>query len=210
MKDINLAIVEDIKEVADSLASMANERAGFSCQQVYYNAEDAIVFLPENSPDIVLIDINLPGKSGIQAIEKLKPLLPNTQFCIFSMFEEPDKILESLKVGAKGYILKDTSPDDLFQSIIDLQNGGSPMSPVIARRIIDEFVFTPKDSKIEALSTLTKRESQLLDLLAEGLFYKEIAQKLDITTGTVKQHIHKIYSKLNVKNRTEAIKKINL
>ena len=84
------------------------------------------------------------------------------------------------------------------------------MSPVIARRIIDEFVFTPKDSKIEALSTLTKRESQLLDLLAEGLFYKEIAQKLDITTGTVKQHIHKIYSKLNVKNRTEAIKKINL
>ncbi len=210
MKDINLAIVEDIKEVADSLASMANERAGFSCQQVYYNAEDAIVFLPENSPDIVLIDINLPGKSGIQAIEKLKPLLPDTQFCIFSMFEEPDKILESLKVGAKGYILKDTSPDDLFQSIIDLQNGGSPMSPLIARRIIDEFVFTPKDSKIEALSTLTKRESQLLDLLAEGLFYKEIAQKLDITTGTVKQHIHKIYSKLNVKNRTEAIKKINL
>ena len=136
MKDINLAIVEDIKEVADSLASMANERAGFSCQQVYYNAEDAIVFLPENSPDIVLIDINLPGKSGIQAIEKLKPLLPDTQFCIFSMFEEPDKILESLKVGAKGYILKDTSPDDLFQSIIDLQNGGSPMSPVIALSLI--------------------------------------------------------------------------
>ena len=117
MKDINLAIVEDIK---DSLASMANERAGFSCQQVYYNAEAAIVLLPEKSPDIVLIDINLPGESGTQAIEKLKPLLPDTQFCIFSMFEEPDKILESLKVGAKGYILKDTSPDDLFLSLIHI------------------------------------------------------------------------------------------
>jgi DNA-binding NarL/FixJ family response regulator len=206
-KIIKIAIIEDIKEIALELKNHFNDSEYTSCTQVYHNAEEAIAFLPINPPDIVISDIGLPGVSGIQAIITLRELMPDTEFCMFTVFEDNDKIFQSLKAGAKGYILKNANPDKIIDSAKELYNGGSPMSPSIARKVIESFSIQ-QNEKAEAKATnlpLTEREYEILEELAQGLLYKEIATKLSITIGTVKQHIHKIYHKLQVNNRTEAI-----
>ena len=172
--------------------------------QIYHNAEDAIQFLTEFPADVVLTDIGLPKANGIAAIKSIKEKCPDTQFCMFTVFEDNDKIFDSIKAGAKGYILKNSDPDTIIKSIRELYNGGSPMNPEIARKIIDAFAIARPTQKAVDLP-LTKREKELLELLSKGLLYKEIAQELGITIGTVKQHIHKIYDKLQVNNKTEAI-----
>jgi DNA-binding NarL/FixJ family response regulator len=207
MQPITIAIIEDLKKVASELADML-ESAGFSCSQIYSNAEDAMLFLPRNPVDIVIVDIGLPHKSGIEAISFIKTQCPQTQFCMFTVFEDDDKIFRSLEAGAKGYILKGTSPQKIVDSILELNEGGSPMSPTIARRILEVFKPPVIEKSNEGIGNLSARENELLQLLAKGLYYKEIADKLGITTGTVKQHIHKIYDKLHVQNRTEAINKL--
>ncbi len=202
---IKVAVVEDLVEVALGLKEVLNEDEVFSCQQVYHNAEEAIAFLPNNAPDVILIDIGLPGMSGIEAIVLLKEQLPNTEFCMFTVFEDDEKIFKSLTAGAKGYILKNSSPENIISALKELHAGGSPMNPLIARKVINAFsqqnILTPKPVALP----LTDRETQILDLLSKGLLYKEIGADLGITVGTVKQHIHKIYHKLQVNNRTEAI-----
>ena len=157
---------------------------------------------------IIIVDIGLPRASGIEAIEKLKSLCPHILFCMFTVYEDDEKIFKSLQAGAKGYILKGASKEKILGSIRELSAGGSPMSPTIARRIIEVF----NDIKIQPsqnLLPLTNREIDLLHLLAKGMLYKEIAEQMNITVGTVKQHIHKIYEKLQVSNKTEAINKLN-
>ena len=205
-KPIQIAIVEDLKEVAIELSHIINEDQGFVCNQVYFNAEEAITFLERNPVDIVLIDIGLPGMSGIEAIIHLKQVIPNTEFCMFTVFEDDDKIFNSLKAGAKGYVLKNDDPYTIVSSLKDLSRGGSPMNPIIARRVIDSFSKVKGSAKtVNEDLPLSPREMQILELLSQGLLYKEISQQLTITVGTVKQHIHKIYHKLQVNNKTEAI-----
>ena len=205
-KPIQIAIVEDLKEVAIELSHIINEDQGFVCNQVYFNAEEAITFLERNPVDIVLIDIGLPGMSGIEAIVHLKQVIPNTEFCMFTVFEDDDKIFNSLKAGAKGYVLKNDDPNTIVSSLKDLSRGGSPMNPIIARRVIDSFSKVKGSAKtVNEDLPLSPREMQILELLSQGLLYKEISQQLTITVGTVKQHIHKIYHKLQVNNKTEAI-----
>lgn len=206
---ITIAIVEDLKEIAIELSHIVNEEDDMQCNQVYFNAEEAITFLQRNPVDIVLIDIGLPGMSGIEAIIELKKSIPKTEFCMFTVFEDDEKIFNSLKAGAKGYVLKNDDPDLILGALRDLRRGGSPMNPVIARKVIDAFtkVQEVKTSQVNTELPLSPRETQILGLLSEGLLYKEISSQLGITIGTVKQHIHKIYDKLEVNNRTEAINK---
>lgn len=206
-KTIKIAIIEDLVEIALELQELFNEEEGMSCTQVYHNAEDAIQFLTKFPADIVLSDIGLPKASGIEAIIAIREACPRTQFCMFTVFEDNQKIYNSLTAGAKGYILKNSDPDRIIQSVRELYNGGSPMNTEIARKVIDAFSQGAVTNPERTPLPITAREMELLELLAKGLLYKEIAQELGITVGTVKQHIHKIYDKLQVNNRTEAINK---
>lgn len=205
---IKLAVIEDLRDVALSLQTIFNSQPDMECKHIYYNAEDAILFLPCHDADIVIVDIGLPRASGIEAIRTISDKCPNTQFCMFTVYEDDDKIYSSLEAGAKGYILKGASRDKILISVRELYEGGSPMSPTIARRIIDQLGDRPH-AQVKKPLPVTERELELLTLLAQGLMYKEIADHMGITTGTVKQHIHKIYDKLQVSNRTEAINKFN-
>lgn len=204
---IKIAIIEDLVDVALEIQDLFNDEEGMSCTQVYHNAEDAIQFLTKFPADVVLSDIGLPKASGIEAIIAIREACPDTQFCMFTVFEDNRKIYKSLTAGAKGYILKNSDPDRIIQSVRELYNGGSPMNPEIARKVIDAFSQGAVSNPERTPLPITARELQLLELLADGLLYKEIARELGITIGTVKQHIHKIYDKLQVNNRTEAINK---
>lgn len=205
---MQISIIEDIKDIAMSIQALINTQTDMECQHVFHNAEDAIKFVPHTNTEIVIVDIGLPRASGIEAIITLKAQCPHMLFCMFTVYEDDEKIFKSLQAGAKGYILKGASKDKILASIRELVEGGSPMSPSIARRIIEVF----SDMKVQPSHDplpITKRESDLLHLLAKGLLYKEIADQLNITVGTVKQHIHKIYEKLQVSNKTEAINRLN-
>ena len=201
---IKIAIIEDLRDIAYELQDLFNEEEDFQCTQIYHNAEDAMEFLTKFPADIVLADIGLPVADGITAMTKIREQCPQTQFCMFTVFEDNEKIYKSIKAGAKGYILKNSDPDTIIASIRDLHKGGSPMNPEIARKVLDAFMNAPSVRKEKNLP-LTPREMELLDHLSKGLLYKEIAIELGITIGTVKQHIHKIYDKLQVNNKTEAI-----
>jgi len=202
---IKVAIIEDLKDVALELQELLNYEDDIECTQVYHDAESAIAFLTKFPADIVLSDIGLPGASGIEAIIAIREACPQTQFCMFTVFEDNQKIFQSIQAGAKGYILKNSDPARIVQSIKELRSGGSPMNPEIARKVIDAFTSPGATSPETAPLPLTPREFELLHQLSKGLLYKEIATELGITVGTVKQHIHKIYDKLQVNNRTEAI-----
>jgi two-component system, NarL family, response regulator LiaR len=208
IEKIKISIIEDIKDVAISLQTIINTEHDMCCEHIFHNAEDAIRFIPHQETNIVIVDIGLPRASGIEAIKKIREMCPFILFCMFTVYEDDEKIFNSLQSGAKGYILKGSSRDKILSSVRELHQGGSPMSPSIARRIIDIFSQMNVQPSVEPLP-ITHREMELLTLLSKGLLYKEIADELNITTGTVKQHIHKIYDKLQVSNKTEAINKFN-
>jgi len=207
-RKIKIAIIEDIRDIALTIQTIINTQDDMECLHVYHNAEDAIKFVPQHAIQIIIVDIGLPRASGIEAIKIIKACCPHILFCMFTVYEDDEKIFKSLQAGATGYILKGASKDKILTSIRELAEGGSPMSPTIARRIIETFT----EKKVQTTNNplpLTARESELLQLLAKGLLYKEIAEIMTITTGTVKQHVHKIYEKLQVSNKTEAINKLN-
>src|SRR4030095_24272 len=194
MAKFKIAVLEDIKDVAEHLRDIFNQEEDMYCQQVYLSAEDAIHFLPANPADILIVDIGLPRASGIDAIKVLHEQCPAMQYCMFTVYEDDDKIFHSLQAGAKGYILKGSSDEKILAAIRELHQGGSPMSPNIARRVLDvfeQFQLTP----VRVALPLSQREQEILQHLSKGLLYKEIGEILGITTGTVKQHIHKIYEK---------------
>ncbi|HUR30740.1 MAG TPA: response regulator transcription factor [Saprospiraceae bacterium] len=207
MPEIKIAILEDLKDVSEFLRDTFNQEADMACQQVYYNAEDAMHFLPANPADILIVDIGLPRASGIDAMKYLNEHCPGMQYCMFTVYEDDDKIFNSLQSGAKGYILKGSSTEKILSAVRELYQGGSPMSPSIARRILDVFQKLQVTPVVSALP-LSQREQEILQLVSKGLLYKEIGDQLKITTGTVKQHLHRIYDKLQVSNKTEAINKL--
>ena len=203
---ITVAIVEDDKELREDLAGFINSRRGLRCASTFATAEDALKSLPDKPPDVVLMDINLPGMNGIECIHALKPRLPDTQFMVLTVFEESEKIFAALRAGASGYLLKRAAPAELAEAIEQVHAGGSPMSPQIARQVV-QFFQPPKKAAARAaagMEDLTDRERDLLALLSRGKQYKEISDQLGISVDTVRSHIRRIYKKLHVHSRTEA------
>jgi len=202
---IQVSIVEDIREIREGLQMLINLSDGFNCSHVYANAEEALKALPIERPDVVLMDINLPGMTGVECVRRVKPHCPATQFIMSTVYEDDENVFESLKAGATGYLLKKTVPARILEAIAEVHNGGSPMSTQIARRII--VTFQKKDG-IRAADELTPREKEILKSLSEGLRYKEIAAKFRISIETVRSHARNIYEKLQVQSRTEALNKV--
>jgi DNA-binding NarL/FixJ family response regulator len=202
---IRIAVVEDDKTIRDGLQMLLNGSPGFSCVATYGNGEDALTGLPEVNPDVVLMDINLPGISGIECILALKEQDLPIQFIMLTIYEDADAIFQSLSAGATGYLLKQTPAAKLLEAIQDVYRGGSPMSGEIARKVVQSFQHSVSASG--TANGLTKREEEILSYLVKGYFYKEIAGLLFISTETVRTHIRNIYEKLQVRTRSEAILK---
>lgn len=204
MSPIKICIVEDLKEVREGMVSLLSLDERFEVLAAFTNAEVAEEELPAWQPDIVIMDINLPGMSGIDCIKKVKSLCPTTQFIMFTIYENDEKVFDALSAGASGYLLKRTALARIVEALIELHEGGAPMSTQIARKVINRLRVNEVHDDLLLLSA---RENEVLQLLSKGLLYKEIAEKLGISVGTIRQHIHKIYEKLHVQNRTEAINK---
>jgi len=202
---ITVSIVEDDAPVRDVLTEWVRGAEGFKCVGVHENAEVAIAALPQEKPSAVLMDINMPGMSGIECVRRLKPLMMTTQFVMLTVYEDPDHIFKALSSGASGYLLKRTPRAELLAAIRDVHAGGSPMSSNIARKIVQSFQrFTPSPTEPD---TLSPREREVLELLARGFLYKEIADSLHISVPTVNTHIRRIYEKLHVRSRSQAVAK---
>ena len=202
---ISITIVEDLDEVREGLNKFLSLNPEFTVLDTFKTAEEAIYDLPSLKPDIVIMDINLPGLSGIDCIKEVKKKLPEAQFMMFTVYENDEKVFEALKAGATGYLLKNSGLLQLTEAIKELHNGGSPMSASIARKLVT--VFYENERQLSDVENLSQRENEVLELLAKGLLYKEISDRLSISVSTVRQHIHKIYEKLHVQNRMEAINK---
>jgi len=203
---INVAIVEDIDDIREGLVYLINASEGFKCIASFSNAEDALKKLPKLDIDVVLMDVNLPGISGIDCLTELKSNNPKFQVIMLTVFEDDETIFNSLKAGAAGYILKKTSPAQLLEAIKDVFNGGSPMSSQIARKVVASF--QSKNESLNKHDDLSDREMEILTYLSKGYRYKEIADLLFISIETVRTHIRNIYEKLQVHSRMEALLKI--
>jgi DNA-binding NarL/FixJ family response regulator len=201
---ISVGLIEDTDNYSTAIASLLQLSDEVQLAGIWKDSESALIGVPEFLPDVVLTDIQLPGMNGIECIRKLKMDCPNIQFMILTVFEEDEKIFEALNAGATGYLLKSASPEVIFNSIKEIHNGGSPMSPGIARKIIRHF--QPSVVK-DGQQIFTIREKQVLDLMAEGKLVKEIAANLDVTIHAIKKHIKNIYVKMHVQNKVEAVMK---
>jgi RNA polymerase sigma factor (sigma-70 family) len=203
---IKVAIVEDIDDIRKGLAMIVNTNDSLECKHTFADADKAFAVLSVQPVDVVLVDINLPGGiNGIELVQKLKPGHPHMQFMMCTVYEDSELVFKALKVGATGYILKKTPPAKLLEAIQEIYEGGSPMSAQIARKVISSF---QKPVINEAAQLLTKREQELLELLAQGYRYKEIADQLSLSIDTIRTHIRNIYRKLEVQSRAEALNKI--
>ncbi len=207
MPKIKVAIVEDLEEVLEGLTTFINQDADIELVAAYRTAEAAALELPLVGPDIVIMDINLPGITGIECIKKIRSVSAGMLFMMFTVYENNDQVFEALKAGASGYLLKKTPPAQIIEAIKELYHGGSPMSSQIARKLVTHFQGKQEVLKDEAAG-LSGREKEVLENLAKGMLYKEIADQLGISFHTVRQHIGNIYGKLHVQNKTEAINKV--
>jgi DNA-binding NarL/FixJ family response regulator len=198
---ITVSIVEDNRETREALAARVNQSSSLHCLNTYANGELALRGIPAEKPDVVLMDINLPGINGIECVAKLRAQLPQLPMLMITTYEEAELIFNSLRAGAKGYLLKNAAPAELVQAVEQVHAGGAPMSMQIARKVVDHFCRNKPSSEMEQLS---KREEEVLALLAKGLLYKEIGEALGIGLPTVRTHLHRIYEKLHVQSRTEA------
>lgn len=201
---IKVAIAEDVDDIRNGLQLIISGTEGYECGCVCRNGTEAINELPAYKPDVVLMDINMPGLNGVEAVRRLKPRMPSTQFIMCTVYEEDEHVFDSLKAGATGYILKKTPPAKLLEAIAEVYNGGSPMSSTIARKVMSSF----SENKIkQPVDDLSEREKEILSLLARGLQYKGIAGELSLSVETIRTHIRNIYEKLQVHNKAEAIRK---
>jgi DNA-binding NarL/FixJ family response regulator len=210
---LNISIVEDNDKLRATLTKVIDRAEGFRCVSNHGTAEEALADLPQVKPEVVLMDINLPGMNGVECVRKLKTLLPQTQVMMLTVYEDTENIFNALAAGANGYLLKRTPTKELIEAIREVQRGGSPMTTHIARMVVQSFQKTltagPPAGASQGgdISDLSEREQQVLDLLARGLIYKEIADKLNIGYETVHTYIRRIYEKLQVRTRTEAVAK---
>jgi DNA-binding NarL/FixJ family response regulator len=200
----SVSIVEDNEKLRCTLARVLNRAEGFTCASQYPSAEDALKDLPNVKPDVVLMDINLPGMNGVECVRQLKKILPQVQIMMLTVYEDTENIFDALTAGASGYLLKRTTSAELLTAIRDVQRGGSPMTAHIARKVVQSF---QRNAPAQPAENLSEREQQVLDLLSQGLMYKEIADKLQISYETVHTYIRRIYEKLRVRTRTEAVAK---
>lgn len=206
---IRVALVEDDGRIRASLISLFELAEGYRCVNAFASAEEALAGAVADIADVVLMDINLPGRSGIECVAELKRRNPSLLVIMLTVYEDADKIFAALRAGASGYLLKRTPPAELLEAIRDVTDGGSPMSSLIARKVVASFqeaaVPRVSASPASSLPSLTPREREILDALAKGLLYKEIAERLGIGTTTVRTHLRSIYDKLQVQTRTEAV-----
>jgi DNA-binding NarL/FixJ family response regulator len=202
---ISIAIIEDDQVTRESLENIIQTTEGFECAGAFADAETGLEFLTLHPADIVLMDIHLPVMDGIECVRRLKAIHPEMQFIMCTIFRDDDSVFNALKAGATGYLLKNDVPVKIIDAIHEIHAGGSPMTPQIARRVLESFKSPAVNDDIHLL---TKRENEMLCLLVKGLRYKEIADKLFISTATVRTHIYNIYQKLHVQSRTDAINKL--
>ena len=202
---IRVAIVEDNRGTRESLNELLNRAPALHCVGAHSSGEEALRQIPAELPDVVLMDINLPQMNGIECVSRLKQQMPKTQVLMLTTYEESDLIFDSLRKGASGYLLKNMPPTELVQAIEQVHAGGAPMSMQIARKVVSHFQQIKKPQS--DMEHLTKREHEILALLAKGFLYKEIADQLGVTLSTVRAHLHAVYEKLHVQSRTEAVVK---
>jgi DNA-binding NarL/FixJ family response regulator len=200
---IKVSIVEDDSQVRKLLAGWINHADGFQCVGEHPSAQHALKHLLHNEPEVVLMDINLGGMTGVECVRQMKPQLPDTQFIMLTVYEDADHIFEALQAGATGYLLKETQRAELLAAISEVHLGGSPMTPNIARKLVR--AFQRNSASANTMTELSSREREVLNLLAQGYLYKEIAAALNIRQPTVATYLRRIYEKLQVQSRSEAI-----
>ena len=203
--NIKVAIVEDDEGIRSSLAALIRRAANLKLVGDYPNAEAALKEIPARAPDVVLMDINLPGMNGVECVRQLKGALPKVQVLMLTVYEDSDSLFNSFKAGASGYLLKRTASAKLIEAIADVHAGGSPMTPQLARRVV-QFLSRPAEEN-SSLPKLTPGEREFLDQLAKGYAYKEIAERMKISIDTVRSYVRTVYEKLHVHSRTEAVVK---
>jgi DNA-binding NarL/FixJ family response regulator len=201
---IKVAIVEDDKGIRQSLEWLLEASSEFSCVAACGSAEEALEILPKAAPQVVLMDINLPLRSGIECTARLKELLPEVQVIMITVYDDSEKVFNALRAGASGYILKRATPEKILQAIREVHAGGVPMSGEIARQVLGAFREPAPASAPSEEQNLSRREQEILELLAQGCSNKDIASKLSISVETVTWHLRHIYSKLHVRSRTQA------
>ena len=202
---IKVAIVDDDEGIRSSLATLIRRVPALRLIGDYADAEAALKEIPHRTPDVVLMDINLPGINGVECVRQLKSSLPAVQFLMLTVYEDSDSLFNSLKAGASGYLLKRTASARLLEAIRDVYGGGSPMTPQLARRVV-QFFAKPADGA-SSFARLTPGEKDFLDQLAKGYAYKEIADRMTISIDTVRSYVRTVYEKLHVHSRTEAVVK---
>ena len=202
---IQVSIVEDDNDARQLLAEMIRRADGFALLSDHGSVEAALAWLPAQQPDVVLMDINLPGLSGIDGVRRLKPRLPGTQFMMLTVYEDTNHVFSALAAGATGYLIKQTPLTELLAAIKEVHAGGSPMSSYIARKVVLAFQQTTPPA--DEMQSLSPREREVLELLARGYLYKEIAERLGLSLPTISTHIRHIYEKLQVRSRAQAVAK---
>ncbi|MBI3191402.1 MAG: response regulator transcription factor [Pedosphaera parvula] len=201
-----ISIIEDDEETRQILTGIVAGSPDLELVSTYPLVAPAIAGIPRDRPDVVLVDINLPGINGVEAVRQLKPAMPQTQFMMLTVYEDPDHIFAALAAGATGYLLKSTRRGELLEAIAQIAGGGSPMSSGIARKVVQSFTRQPETKKPE-MEGLSPREQSVLDLLSKGYLYKEIADSLHVSVPTINTYIRRIYEKLQVHSRTQAVSK---
>ena len=202
---IKVAIVDDDEGIRTSLAALIRRAPNFKLTGDYPDAETALKEIPRRPPDVVLMDINLPGMNGVECVRQLKAAVPALQVLMLTVYEDSESLFNSLKAGASGYLLKRTASARLLEAIRDVYDGGSPMTPQLARRVVQ--FFTKPDAEDSSMAKLTPGEKEFLDQLAKGYAYKEIADRMTISIDTVRSYVRTVYEKLHVHSRTEAVVK---
>jgi DNA-binding NarL/FixJ family response regulator len=202
---IKVSVVDDDEGIRTSLAALIRRASSFKLLGDYADAETALKEIPRRPPDVVLMDINLPGMNGVECVRQLKAAAPSVQVLMLTVYEDSDSLFNSLKAGASGYLLKRTASARLLEAIRDVHAGGSPMTPQLARRVVQ--FFSRSDGQAPEVSKLTQGEREFLDQLAAGYAYKEIADRMKISIDTVRSYVRTVYEKLHVHSRTEAVVK---
>jgi DNA-binding NarL/FixJ family response regulator len=203
---IKVAMIEDNSRYRADICALLNAGEGFDCVGVYGSAEEGLRKLGKNLPEVLLMDIHLPGATGIECTAKVKEAFPQVQILVLTVYEDTDSIFQALEAGASGYLLKRAHPDEIIDAIRAVKDGGAPMTNQIARKVVESFrARSGVASAGKPLETLSKREEEILDFLAKGYQTKEIAAQLSVSVNTIRSHLQHIYEKLHVRSRTEAV-----